>query len=924
MARYERADSQALYSPTMLRLKTGAHRASLDGNEVAVLSGRDPKEYGSIGRMPGGKLVPATSPPDAANAYRTTFYQRRGVTAGHVFKTTTTGAGSGGVSPITFPVVSAFTAGVALGDWFVVYDANNCFIGQLTAFSDTSITLANASSGGANATVIQSGATVVRCMPTHSTAAIGATTLVTRFPLDLQMGQKALVVGHREGASNSEQIQILTISAATVVLVNALTKAHSNCFTIIPVIEDFNISEAFVAQGDSGAGAGDVYALSAGSFKKIWDASAQGFAAHHWHLALCGHSIFAVNGENRPRRISVHSGIYTATPVGQVPPAEMMGFPAAPTFVTPPFSLGSTSTVTGPGKHRMFVRCIDKSVQPYAKSPPIAEIELNTGTSAPPRLDVDAVIAAVMLPGFPGAGYRRATHLQIWMTTTGGPTYFLVEERHLSNYLNASGFFTTSRVIDISDNSLILNEDLPKEDFTKGMMPNGTIVHYQQGITFVGGASLAAADTQFPRILAGNIVFFSRTDTEEPENFPPGNFKVLGELGDDFRACVKAGDATVLLSRFSFTVAQRMGTFLQFFDGGGQNQGLAFAEAYASLGSHAAWVSDESIWLFNGLTQEAPEDIGFEIRDWVRGLKDAHRVRMGFDPVNLLLWVGKMGNSALAGDDTVAECMIYHFARAPEERAWLKRENVVLDAPFSGYGIETSTSRWAFYRMAGSPPRCFQVIDYDNSPLCDGGFNILTNTLSGTVPTLLTNVTAMTGINIPAGASNGLRGAIVHFITGIISEAIRVISASTATSITWTTPLTVLAGSSWIIAGIPFRLRFPPIRGQDPFVTKTIIGAQVMLDNIGYGGQPSQDASLLVKLLRDYQNAPEAGAANSLALTSGVAVRGRDRATKVQASGNVIEVQIEQLDRHVDFSLLYTGLPVVMTGAWGGDRNANV
>jgi hypothetical protein len=574
------------------------------------------------------------------------------------------------------------------------------------------------------------------------------------------------------------------------------------------------------------------------------------------------------------------------------------------------------------GSHGVAARLVDKSVLPYAKTPLLAEdsVSVPAATANPTIVLNVSALMSQLSTGSISFTYQRATHLQIWMKAANSPIYQLVSERHLSAYHTVGGGWTTTAYIQLDDDALLLRETLGETDITKGQMPNGKLIHHQQGVTFVAGVSYPDASADAPRVLASNIVHFSRTDSEEPENFPPENFIILGRTGDEIRGFVAAGDDTLILGRESFSVARRLGTFLQFFEEGGPGQGMAFQGACCSMGNHAAWVSDESIWLYDGLSRSAPTDIGFPIRDWIRGLHStAERVRIVWDSVNRLLWVCQAAEGSNLG-----EAMVFHFDDDPAQRAWTKRENIRADAPFTGFGIENSSSRTSTYRLASDTPTLFKVIDYDTVPIVEGGFSAFTNTLYGTIGSNLGSVTTLTGLSIPDGASAGFRGLFVHFFHAGGAESVRLITTSTGTSITWAIGRLLVTGDRWVIGAIPFRLRFPPVRGEDPFAVKSGLGCQTILDSINYGGQAGQTASLAVKLFRDLATTLATGESSTIPLTSGASVVAADRACAVEASGNILELQIEQLDRHVDFSLIYAGLVLNMPGTFGGDQNTAV
>lgn len=914
MARYEPSRNNVIFHPTNLRLNSNSHRASLDQNDVAVLSGRDPDAVGSIRRMPGGKDVTGTDFPDESSyAYRSHFFQRRGVIAGATLRSKTTSAITPATGTVNVPLQSG--AGFEVNDWVAVYSTANCMVSRITAISGNTLSV-NSVAGGSSTTQIPSGSLVIRCVPIFdpggSDPPTASDTTVDMFPSGIQIGQTFTLIGHRDG-STQESVTIANISGMTVTFTAALSNTYSPPSALIPSTAAFETSELFVSQAN-----GNVERVAAGVWKKIWDASDQSFAADEpWSMALYDRSIIATNGNDRPRRVTIHTDTFNPAASGQKPPGEYVGFPPDPGSTTSAWSATGSGTVTA-GAHRVFFRFADKSVFPYAYGPPIGATSITASGSNLIQLDLSSLINMSSTPTLLNGtqeGNRRATHIQIYMTTAGGADFVLVHDHHISYYMRSAtnyGQFSATFQVNVTDAQIVVTASIGDNilgpyDYTKGLMPVGKFVHYGQGVMMTFGVSGDDHNNEYPRVLSGNTLHFSRVDVTEPENFPPLNFKDIGEIGDDLRGAVNCGRVTLLLSRWGFTVVQRAGTVLLFDDGSTRGGGLAYDEAFCSLGSHAAWVSDKTIWLFDGRTLQAPRDIGMPISDWVRELKDADRVRMGFDPVEQQLWVGRIDG------DTVADCKIYSFA----DDSWMSREDVVLDAPASGYGVESSGSAWAMYRFAGAYCKCFRAVDYDNRPLIDGGFTIATtDQFIGTLAGGLSSATQITSLSgLPA--TNTLRGSVVRFSTGDI----RVITASTTTSITWSTALTVAAGTTWIIGCIPFRLRFPPIRGEDPFASKVAYGTQIMVDDVDYGTQGTETATLTAKLFTDFKDDLPTGRTKTLVIGTGAALLATDWAANLQGTGGILEVQFEQLSRHVDFALIYAGLAVSIPGVFGNDRS---
>ena len=922
MPRYEANKSNVVYAPTSLSLRTNGHRSSLDGNEVSLLSGRDPRAIGMISRMPGGRQINGSNFfSESSVPHHARFYQRHGVHGGHMFRTTTTSSFVPPAAAATATVDVVGVQGLSAGEYVAIWGAANTFVGRVNSISGNTLTLGGVDNavfhdgnGGGSAVAIASGATVVRSMampmngnlPSSSGWILGMNSLC-----DLQIGQSCILLGTRDGSNAFETMVIadMNVSSNRVTFTTGTTKVHSGVVALVPVESSFAYSEMMIAQAG-----GNVEMLTAGAYKRIWDASTLSLdTTLPWQTTLYDRSVLAVNGKDRPRRITAQSSAFNPAAAGQQPPTAYVGFPPDPGVPSSLWSSTGTGVVTS-GTHRMMVRLIDASVVPECKSGPLCSFSLSCGASKLIQLDVANLffgIPGLYQNGFIGLGNNRATHMEIWMTTAGGTTYFLASRLHLSGFLGSDALFSGARQINLSDEDLVAagRDVLLSDDITKGRMPNGKFVHHSQGVTFVAGKTDAGAANEYPRVLSGNIVYHSRVDTTEPENFPATNYALVGNQGDEVRGFVDAAPCTLILTLASYTVVQRAAGFIIFDDADDDGTGLAYEEAYCTLGGKAVWVSDEAIYLFDGNTKRAT-NIGEPIRDWILGLASATRVRVGYDAVHKVVWVGKIVS------DTLAECRLYNLA----DGSWVAREDCALDAPCTAYGMEAGVATRHLYRFGGPDGGCFRAVDYDLNPLIDGGYTLnSTDQFIGTLVAGLSGATTITGLSgLPA--TNTLRGVVVRFS----STDTRIITANTTSSITWATPLTVAAGTTWIIGCIPFRLRFPPIRGQDPFTDKIARGAQFVLDRINYGNQSAQDASLGISVVGNFQDIYAGGRVGSIALKSGVATVGRDFAADVQCTGQILELNVGEAARHVGFALIYAGLNVYIPGVMGGDRSTTV
>ena len=536
--------------------------------------------------------------------------------------------------------------------------------------------------------------------------------------------------------------------------------------------------------------------------------------------------------------------------------------------------------------------------------------------------------------------YRKATHYEIWMTpvhTVSTTDFYLVDSGHLSNLTTATGagtypissqeLWNIAYQIAMNDEALVTRERLDEaNDMDKGLMPMGKYIHSSQGITFVAGETASGVTaSEHPKLTSGNVVHFSRTDVSEPENFPPENAQPVGKVGDQVMGFVDAGDVTVILNRFSFTTAQRAGTFVIWREGDVYGGGCAYEDAYVSLGSHAAWVSDERLWLFNGRTMEAPRDIGAPIRDWIQGLRDNKEVRMGYDPSNYMLWIGTRDQNDLC------ECKVYSF----EEDTWCTMEDVWLSAPVTAYGMFNDTTTFSdssrLYRFPGDPPTMHSAVDYYNRPI-NQCFLTSTDTadytFSGTVDASGGGgITTIGSLTLPAleSSASPLEGSFVRLIHGTTgAETVKVVDSATTAAVNWVGSYSGTASDKYIICGIPFRVRYPVLRGQDIFTVKRVRGAQFIFDDVNQEAQ-SGDKSLTVNLLRNFRDVTDSTeAARTVTISTAAGKTDVDKACDVSASGKTVELEAVQVDSHIDFSLVYAACRVSIPGILNEDRSTAV
>ena len=985
MPRFSRSDSLVVYNPNRMRLVTSAHRASLDENSVSLQSGVDPTEYGSIGRMPGGVLLRSGSDPIyiskpnesgfVGTPVRAHCHVIEGVMGGHTLRTKLASGSARGFTRGQATIIKVESAsGFQVGDWVAIYkpdgsSPNISVAGRIQGIDGNSLTVKASTAGTWSAGADVPGGSYVQQVtwglvasastPPNSSDyeiklyfSVGVGSNVRAAISDIRLGSIVYVVVHggappisySTGAVKSIAYDgsghcTVTLTCPTVGGSWTMPSVSSNDLIAFAIVPGSPITVVFAGAPRActfvSHSSGRVEKVFLGKVVDLLEDETQ----FSWSMASAGRDVYAVNGWSRPIRVNGWLGKdYLGWP--QLELGTVLGAGTGADTDDYLWCYGGTDGHLTPGTHEVFIRFLDKSVSPTSKSPPYGRTKFTSSsrnklffygkyllykgnttnkTNYPPLID----------------WMTRATHYEIWMTLAGGGTFYLANSGYISRLLDTTyGDRYGHLIIDMTDDELSLQEVLDEDDIDKTNPPSGTLIAFHDGVTFIAGAGLST-EGHTEVIRSDHILRYSRTDIEEPENFPPENVRNMGFNGDTIRGFVRAGPALVVLGGFSFSVIQRMGTFLSISDSLGYGAGLRWPDAYASDGRNAVWVGDESIWMYDGLTGSF-RDIGFDIRDWVRGIKnyeanpDYHVfVRVGYEPRNRLFYVGYVVTLSVYNYRQVGgDCMVYSV----DDGVWTRLEGVLLNAPVVALDLEARTTEvayggWELYRFLR---RCTDTGDrvmicrvLGDGQITQGGFDA--TGLRGVYETNVQQSSPELTIDPQNTTLNNsaLGGTMVLFIhRGTGREYWGVAQSSTSSSAVVSTQLNPLPVGTYdfCIAPIPFRLRFPPIRGKVPFSTKIAEGVIAMADNITPGITPE----LSVKLLRNFQDDPATGASGTLSLSTSDATVDRDRAVDVKTTGKVIEVQVENLLQHCDFSLVYVGARVVQPGVIREDDSTTV
>lgn len=1052
MARYDIATSHVVYSPSNLSLNTDDHRASLDGNQVAELSGVDPKRSGSLKRAVGGRHIKTLG----ATPETVIPYQFTGKYAAEMLETVTTAnvATDNATTSYAFPVDS--TAGFRVGECVAIFkegSANQeCWVGKITAIeSATSMTVSRGAGTFAGAATgmsqIPSGSRVVRTcitgsMDNGSTQPWSAVTVTSIFRLAVGM----TVLPIRCGPLNGTRVSGDTLDTRTITGITAsgttftvTLSSDPNWGTVNPT-SDFAVAVALIPIKSSFNQSGILYSTSTGVVRALHQGTdteilndANSFGSSVRSSSLVGNAIFSFSPASHPVRVVPCSLLSSGQHCH-------IGWPDLNADHNSPVNYASVvggGTGFATGTYRMFIRALDESVYPVSKSPPLVEFETTTGESDEIDINFSTVLTAWYSAG-EAAFYSRATSFEIWCTATNLTTpYFLIARRHLSFAQSNLGVWDTAITmgtgameIVINSNYLIMQEALDDADFMKYEPPMAGKCYYGLGVVFCWGQTTATTLSHWTPVLMDNLLLFSRVDAEEPENFPPENYKVIGQTGDKIQGMTTAGSYAIALSQNTYTLISRAGTYLMFDEYDQLGHGCPHEYGFCSMGPAAAWVGDENVWVVQPDVSTDPVDIGQPIADWIRSLLTepygTQVVRMGYDAVEQSLWVSNYNSTTHD-----YEARVFHLPT----KTWAKREAIKIDALVMARGISSGATPWSFYYAAGT--NLFQSVDRVLEPKMAGGWD--ETTLSEEVDCSAfrgTNSNAYYDSQLPAAADSSsgvldlgqevlVAGAYVgcylkltkpgtpdvthyYYITANTTQVLTLDTDETpdsttgnlytlakqfidpagylfpvrlspaltteidaagelvgsimtfldaaGTTIQATRPITAASYEShtceavggvtrkiilltvdtdsydpmtsytdrWIISGIPFRLRFPPIRGEDPFVEKSIIGAQILVDGVDLpAGQETNGITMTVAAFRNFSSTP--AHTGSFTITeAGVTQQDSNFSTALRASGKVLEVELQQLDNWGNFEVLYAGVPVKSLGVFSDDRSATV
>lgn len=955
---------------------------SLDGDNVAVLSGVDPGTEGTLRRVPGGRVV--YSIPYATGQYRTAHRlhacERKGVSGSWFQRTVSTG-------PETMTANSATTVGVAYGLTFKVGDivamfepesiASKCCLGILTAVVrenlQVHVSAIDGYTGAYDTWSMPEGAIVQQVIPCEKVT-LGTTppysftvTTVSGFtvyhPCGLVPGMKVWV------AANSSQYTPDTREAGARTVAKVVKSGSYWNVTLDEDVVIYGMSNgaavdvALVAHRMAMETAGvemirdyDITQVSEGNLVLAFEgASGSSLVDHDWYgdafdsvagqirFTQVGSRYFCTDGRSVPFQLLLEttqeriaygvSGRYTACcRVG----AEDVQTEDDTIFE---FYLTTSGQISA-GIHKAFIRLVDKREVPYGYSPPIFTHEETCDGADWLRIHPQSFLQSL------SDDYGRYTHYEVWMTRAAGDEYYKVGEGSIPGMYcptASAGIIpaaTLSTKWGLSDTELIFQKLLATSAREKRPPPVCKFIHYNSGICFYGGQPSAAPSMDEKDFITGDeMLWFSRTDADEPENVPAENFKIVSSGLGRLHGFVDTRDAILALFDSGFVVIRRMGTYLVFTEDATHGCGCSQDDAFCSSRTHAVWWGWEGIWIYDPATMDMPMNLGLPIRDWVRGINsqmaaDAEiKVTLGIDPERGVLYVN------VTNGDTVAEGMYYSFGSTPSgfdwsAGTWCKREDWPVESTAYCRGVVTGMG----YEMVASQKLSLLVAcDWDNRPIAHGwaainGTDKITDVLEGAVtagqvislagtewgdtdPHIhLTNTVAFT-------TTKSLIGACISFwrvdatnetVTEIGRRVIIKDGMGTATRVQLSSAITVQEGDRWVIGGIPWRVRFPPIRGEDPFVRKLALGAQIILGDI-HTDAPSATSGHRIWLC-EYDNlnsAPRSGNSSS----APIALSGYDRvALDVRAAGEVIEVEVSNLTGHFRADLLYCGVPVTSEG----------
>jgi len=360
-------------------------------------------------------------------------------------------------------------------------------------------------------------------------------------------------------------------------------------------------------------------------------------------------------------------------------------------------------------------------------------------------------------------------------------------------------------------------------DSYKDMPPNGTLCFAYENVLFITGQTDSSYSGDNNTIDYEGLIYFSNPYKSEPESFYMDNYIPLSDKADKVTAFAQLRDNLLVFTRRMYYTFLRSSGSITVVDGQ-PGFGALHHRAVAETPYGVAFLNDAGLFLAGGTG--IPVKIGEEITGWLSQCSNLNNVTLAYDPCGNRLWVQDT-------DPSHPEACVGYPVQFPEAPGPMVREGVsplfrwvtLKDRPTSHFfhvqDVTGVTTDWHFYSMNGNRAYIYREgQSSDSTPYTNNLYPLGSKVVSGTIG--VDSVYNALGKRITL--TSGTFGNNPHLYIGGV---LRVTSGSNEGTISWITNAGELSiflnddvgltdGDSWVIAAIPFEVRFPTITGSNP------------------------------------------------------------------------------------------------------------
>jgi len=316
-----------------------------------------------------------------------------------------------------------------------------------------------------------------------------------------------------------------------------------------------------------------------------------------------------------------------------------------------------------------------------------------------------------------------------------------------------------------------------------------------------------------------------------------------------------------------------------------QGYGAVHEKAVASTPLGVAFLGLRGLFLLGANT---PIEIGQPIREWLTSA-DMDDISVHFDSVDNKLWVQ---------NKTTHEAAVGLFKG--EGFVWTLLQDRPGVFQFNGVDLTGSTNDMFLYTIDqyGYIYQECRDIDSDspNTNIRDPGAELYSGVI-GTGSTYATKDLTLTSGSF--GATNYMKGAVLRVTSGTSKGEVRLITASTGTVATHDgAVLTMSTGATWVIASIPFVVRFPSIRGENPFARKVLFTTSVL-------GSADSETTMTVETYRGFTKLSSSGSGGTLKVGPESTTTDNERVCTSRVDGKFPEVEISNYESAKPLDIYY-------------------